>query len=109
MMVKIFRRKLNMNILSRILLFSVMAFLMIVFVGHNTNDDNSNNNNESSSTKTEANAQEEQTGEETGKELKVALSAQPAHLDTQMTTNQVIREVSRNIYETLVTLDEEYK
>lgn len=42
-------------------------------------------------------------------ELNIALSIQPTTLDTQLVTGTATREVSRNFYETLVTLDSNYQ
>lgn len=42
------------------------------------------------------------------KEIKVALNAQPPSLDPHMVTSSVTRDVMKNVFETLVTLDGNY-
>lgn len=57
-----------------------------------TNADNSTDSNES-----------------IGGELRYALNSQPSTLDSHLTTGSVERQTSRHIFETLVTLNSEYK
>src|SRR5690625_1167901 len=51
----------------------------------------------------DSNASEEQAS---GGELRVALSAQPSNLDQPMSTNTSTQDISRLIFETLLTIDE---
>ncbi|WP_368652875.1 ABC transporter substrate-binding protein [Ornithinibacillus sp. 4-3] len=99
------------NLKNKVVIMTVFLILVVLF-GCKSNDETTNQDiNNGSDTKnvdTSTSSSDDENRSDSGGDLNIALSAQPAHLDTQLTTNQVIREVSRNIYETLVALDEEY-
>ncbi|WP_462413611.1 ABC transporter substrate-binding protein [Neobacillus sp. Marseille-QA0830] len=56
-----------------------------------------------SSDTTSTSTKKESNKEQTGGTLKIAINAQPPTLDTHLTTTTVALEVTRNIFETLVT------
>ncbi|WP_368653853.1 ABC transporter substrate-binding protein [Ornithinibacillus sp. 4-3] len=57
----------------------------------------------------ETNEGDKDTKEETNSELRVAFNAQPPTLDTHITTAYQTRDISRQMFETLLTIDSNYQ
>ncbi len=64
-------------------------------VSDNNNDNNSNDNNTSDVS--------------TGGDMKLAWNSEPPTLDTHITNTNVTRDIARQVFETLVTFDENYE
>lgn len=81
----------------------LMALFMVACSGK-SEEANTSTQNESASDNGSSDKNNEENS--TGGELKIAVSAQPPSLDGHVSTAIVSMEISRNIFETLVALDE---
>lgn len=87
-----------------IFIIAILFGLIIVLAGCSTTDDSKSESDTNDSAQNADN--EEQTTEGT---LRVALSAQPTTLDQPISTNTSTRDISRMIFETLVTTNAEFQ
>ncbi|WP_368653891.1 ABC transporter substrate-binding protein [Ornithinibacillus sp. 4-3] len=89
-----------------LLLATIFAlFLIVAGCSSESEDDKDSTTDDSGETAENEDEQEEAKGGE----LRVALSAQPANLDQPMSTNTSTRDVSRLIFETLLTTNSKFE
>lgn len=81
----------------RILLFTLLCFVLVACSSGNENDNRKESTDNSSA-----------AGKKIGKELKVAIPAAPPGLDSHISTAQVIVDVGRPVFENLVTVDSNF-
>ncbi|WP_368653127.1 ABC transporter substrate-binding protein [Ornithinibacillus sp. 4-3] len=94
--------------MKKIFLFMMLAFILVIAACSNNEDaegEQEGTDQPNSSENTGSGA----TDSEPKGELKVGIMSQPTTLDAPMTTEAIVRDISINIYETLLTLDEENK
>src|SRR5690606_2485913 len=77
--------------------------LVLAACGSDSSDPSDTDN---SAANDSGNKSSEQTS---GGELNIAVTAQPPTLDTHLTTATVALDITRNIFETLVTMNENYE
>ncbi|WP_413375185.1 ABC transporter substrate-binding protein [Alkalihalobacillus sp. 1P02AB] len=82
---------------TSLLIFSVLLFFVLAACGGTNEEETTNEETTPDSS------------EESGGEIHVAVPAQPPTLDAQITVSSVALNITRHIYETLVTLNEEYE
>lgn len=90
----------------------ITAFIIMLFIVAGCNSDSSTSTEDESSNdtdSTESNNDGEDDSAGPAGELKIAVSAQPPTLDPQMTTATIALDVTRNIFETLVTMNGDYQ
>lgn len=80
-----------------------MLSLALVFAACGTSNESSENEG------TDSNQAAEEESATTGGDLKIAVSAQPPTLDVHLTTATVAIDITRNIFETLVTSNENFE
>ncbi|OLO28115.1 ABC transporter substrate-binding protein [Alkalihalophilus pseudofirmus] len=83
----------RLNVLKKV----IFILLITVLIGCTPNQQ------ESGSEVNESEARSEEGGE-----LRVAIAASPTMLDSHLTTAQVVTDIGRHIFETLVTVDSDY-
>lgn len=89
-----------------------VSLLLLFLAACGGNDTNSSDTNEQDDASTESEEnQESQEGEAqvSGGELHIAYSAQPATNDPHLTTAVATSDIMRNVYETLITIDEDHQ
>lgn len=84
-------------------------FLLLVMIGVLITACNTNSSEPASNEVTTSDHEAKSNEAVSGGELNIAITAQPPTLDVHLTTATVALQLSRNIYETLVTQDETYK
>ncbi|WP_368653190.1 ABC transporter substrate-binding protein [Ornithinibacillus sp. 4-3] len=93
-----------MKVINKTLLLMFLAVLLVLAACSNNDDNSSDNNSEGS------NDNNESSGEQTaGGDLQFVLNTQPPTIDPIMSTATATRDISRHIYETLVTIDSAYE
>lgn len=94
-------------------LFFILLFIFLIFTGCNasTSTETISEENEESKEVEEESTENDLKGvdESTGNELNIAVTAQPPIIDPHMTTATAALEIARNVFETLVALNEQYQ
>ncbi|RCW76861.1 ABC transporter substrate-binding protein [Saliterribacillus persicus] len=86
-------------------MISLMIVLSLVLIACSDDSEETKTNESNNTEETEEKASEGATGGE----LSIAIPAQPPTLDAQMTVSTAALNIARHIYETLVTLNENYE
>lgn len=95
----------------------ILLMMAVILVGCNKNSGNTTDNdddtveNNDNDTDNDDDAEEDATADEgdgTGGEIKVAINAQPPSLDPHMTTAGATSDISKMMFETLLTTDSGY-
>lgn len=94
--------------MKKFFLFMMLAFILVIAACSN-NEDAEGEQEGTGQPNSSENTGSEATDSEPKGELKVGIMSQPTTLDAPMTTEAIVRDISINIYETLLTLDEENK
>ncbi|HLS06727.1 MAG TPA: ABC transporter substrate-binding protein [Bacillota bacterium] len=95
--------------MRRFIKASLMLLLMIAFVVGCSSDDDTNEPSDGGEGTSEESTEGDTENVPTGGTIDVAFSAQPATFDPHMTTAVATSDVVRNVYETLVTIDDNHE
>jgi len=97
------------------LLLAIFASLLIIIIGCASDSDTGTEKDvdeaevEQDTAEADDETDEEATASSDGKELRVAVNAQPANLDHPMDPAVVVRDMARLMFETLVTTDSDFQ
>src|SRR5690625_4473769 len=95
--------------MRRFIKASLMLLLMIAFVASCSSGEDRSEPSGSEAATSEEPTERNMENVPTGGVIDVAYSAQPATFDPHMTTAVATTDVVRNVYETLITIDDDHE